>query len=78
MRVSLHTALIVAHQGDIRFDGDKSSGNFVYSREATAEIHAKMNDPANYLGVDGKFMSSSMIEPVIRVLYNMSGPVPVQ
>ncbi len=55
------------------FDGDKCSGNMIYSQEATQEIHDKLNDPANYLDVDGKLLNSSMIDPVVRVLYNMSG-----
>lgn len=55
------------------FDGDTSSANGVYSREAVAEIMHYLKTRRAYVGVDGKFVASCDIVTTALVLHNMTG-----
>lgn len=55
------------------FDGDTSSANVTYSDEAIAEVKGFLKTRRAYVGTNGKFISSTNIDTVALVLFNMTG-----
>lgn len=55
------------------FDGDTASGNVVYSDEAVAEVKDFLSTKRAYVGLDGEFISSTGVDTVNLVLYNLTG-----
>lgn len=55
------------------FDGDTGSINAVYTKEAVAEIHAFLNSSKAYVSTRGGLLNSPSVDPVVRVIFNMTG-----
>ena len=55
------------------FDGDTASFNAVYTKDAVKEINDYLNSPAAYLSSKDGLVNSPTIDPVKRVIKNMTG-----
>lgn len=55
------------------FDGDTSSANFTYADESRAEVMKFLKKRKAYVGTNGKFISSTAVDTVAFVMYNMTG-----
>ena len=55
------------------FDGDTASFNAVYTKDAVKEINDYLNSPAAYLSSKNGLVNSPTIDPVKRVIKNMTG-----
>lgn len=55
------------------FDGDTASFNAVYTKDAVKEINDYLNSPAAYLSSMNGLVNSPTIDPVKRVIKNMTG-----
>ena len=66
-----HSSRLVGLVAD--FDGDTASINAVYTKEAVAEIHAFLNSSKAYVSTRGGLLNSPSVDPVVRVIFNMTG-----
>lgn len=55
------------------FDGDTGSINAVYTKEAVKEIHDFLNSSKAYVSTRGGLLNSPSVDPVVRVIFNMTG-----